>query len=191
MARHTSQPRGQDLPTATAGWLPAVALAGRARWGEAVPTVSGGPARCVFGTRHALPRREYRAERDRTRLANEVALRVLGYRHEHALSQSAFARLIGMPQPNVARLEAADHEPSASMLSRLSAMWGEPSRSTWTRPARTCTPPNCGLDKPYAQPPVVIRDGRGGGARSLCTRRSPGVGGDPPLFAGQRAVLAR
>ena len=69
---------------------------------------------------------EYRTERDRTRLANEVALRVLGYRHEHGLSQSAFARLIGMCQPTIARLEASDHEPSMSMLSRLSAVLGEP-----------------------------------------------------------------
>ena len=82
------------------------------------------PAEQVEADSMASP--EYRAERDRTRLANEVAIRVLRYRHEHELSQSAFARLIGMRQPNVARLEAADHEPSVSMLSRLSAVLGEP-----------------------------------------------------------------
>ena len=82
------------------------------------------PAEQVEADSMASP--QYRAERNRTRLANEVALRVLGYRHEHGLSQSAFARLLGMRQPNIARLEAADHEPSMSLLSRLSAVLGEP-----------------------------------------------------------------
>jgi DNA-binding XRE family transcriptional regulator len=68
---------------------------------------------------------EYRAEYERTRLANEVAIRVLVYRAEHGLSQTAFARLAGMRQPNVARLEAADHEPSLATLQRLSAVLGE------------------------------------------------------------------
>lgn len=68
---------------------------------------------------------EHRAEYERGRLANEVARRVLTYRHEHGLSQSAFARLAGLRQANVSRLEAGDHEPSLSMLSRLSAVLGE------------------------------------------------------------------
>jgi ribosome-binding protein aMBF1 (putative translation factor) len=68
---------------------------------------------------------EYRAEYERTRLANEVAIRVLVYRTERGLSQTAFARLAGMRQPNVARLEAADHEPSLGTLRRLSTVLGE------------------------------------------------------------------
>lgn len=68
---------------------------------------------------------QYRAEHERTRLADEVALRVLSYRHEHGLSQSAFARLAGLRQANVSRLEAADHEPSLTMLSRLAAVLDE------------------------------------------------------------------
>lgn len=63
----------------------------------------------------------YRAEYERTRFANEVAIRVIRYRTEHGLSQSAFGRLVGMRQPHVARLESAEHEPSLSTLARLSA----------------------------------------------------------------------
>ncbi len=66
----------------------------------------------------------YRAEYDRTRLANDIAIRVIRYRTEHGLSQSAFGRLVGMRQPHVARLEAADHEPSLATLVKLSAALG-------------------------------------------------------------------
>ena len=67
---------------------------------------------------------EYRREHERTRLANDVAIKVIQYRVKHGLSQSALARLLGMRQPHVARLEAGDHEPSLTMLSRLSAVLG-------------------------------------------------------------------
>jgi transcriptional regulator with XRE-family HTH domain len=63
---------------------------------------------------------EYAHEYDRTKLANEVALAVISYRAEHHLSQAALARRLGMRQPAIARIEAADHEPSLSTLSRLS-----------------------------------------------------------------------
>ncbi|HET9059760.1 MAG TPA: helix-turn-helix transcriptional regulator [Acidimicrobiales bacterium] len=66
----------------------------------------------------------YRAEHERTRFANEVALRVVQYRTDRGLSQSAFGRLVGMRQPHVARLEPGDHEPSLSTLARLSAAMG-------------------------------------------------------------------
>lgn len=67
----------------------------------------------------------YRSEYERTRFANDVAIRVLRYRAEHGLSQTAFGRLVGMRQPHVARLEAGEHEPSLSTLVRLSAALGE------------------------------------------------------------------
>jgi ribosome-binding protein aMBF1 (putative translation factor) len=63
---------------------------------------------------------EYASEYDRTKLANEVALAVTRYRAEHHLTQAALARRLGMRQPAIARIEAADHEPSLSTLSRLS-----------------------------------------------------------------------
>lgn len=62
---------------------------------------------------------DVRAEHIRTTLARAVAMRVLAYRVEHGLSQTALARELGMQQPAVARLEAGDHEPTFSTLERL------------------------------------------------------------------------
>jgi ribosome-binding protein aMBF1 (putative translation factor) len=67
----------------------------------------------------------YRAEFERTRFANDVAIRIVRYRTEHGLSQTAFGRLVGMRQPHVARLEAAEHGPSLATLVKLSAALGE------------------------------------------------------------------
>jgi ribosome-binding protein aMBF1 (putative translation factor) len=62
---------------------------------------------------------EIQAEYERTALAHAVAMRVLEYRVDHGLSQSALGRQLGMQQPAIARLEAGDHEPSLTMLVRL------------------------------------------------------------------------
>jgi len=67
---------------------------------------------------------DYRREYERTRLANDVAIKVIRYRAAHGLSQAALARLLGMRQPHVARLESGDHEPSLSTLARLSTALG-------------------------------------------------------------------
>jgi DNA-binding XRE family transcriptional regulator len=67
----------------------------------------------------------YRAEHERTRFANDIAIRVLAYRSEHGLTQTAFGRLVGLRQPHVARLESGEHEPSLSTLVRLAAALGE------------------------------------------------------------------
>lgn len=66
----------------------------------------------------------YRAEHDRTTFANDVAIRVLRYRTEHGLTQTAFGKLTGLRQPHVARLESGEHEPSLATLARLSAGLG-------------------------------------------------------------------
>lgn len=68
---------------------------------------------------------DYRREYERTRLANDVAIKVIAYRSKHGLSQAALARMLGMRQPHVARLESGDHEPSLTMLARLSAVLGQ------------------------------------------------------------------
>jgi ribosome-binding protein aMBF1 (putative translation factor) len=68
---------------------------------------------------------DYRREYERARLANEVAIKVIRYRVSHGLSQAALARRLGMKQPNVARLEAGDHEPSLTTLARLSEALGQ------------------------------------------------------------------
>jgi ribosome-binding protein aMBF1 (putative translation factor) len=66
----------------------------------------------------------FRAEWERTEFAHKVAMRVIQYRVDHKLSQSALAGLLGMRQPHVARLEAGQHEPSLATLRRLSAVLG-------------------------------------------------------------------
>ena len=65
-----------------------------------------------------------RAEWERTAVARAVALRLVEYRAEHALSQTALARQLGMKQPAVARLEAAEHNPSFDTLARLASVLG-------------------------------------------------------------------
>ena len=55
---------------------------------------------------------QYRREYERTQLANDVAVTVVGSRIEHGLTWAGIARLVGMRQPHVVRLEAGDHEPS-------------------------------------------------------------------------------
>jgi ribosome-binding protein aMBF1 (putative translation factor) len=69
-----------------------------------------------------LTRPEYQAEWERTRLAHEVAMRVIAYRVEHKLSQTELARTLGMRQPHIARLEAGEHEPTLATLSRLARL---------------------------------------------------------------------
>ncbi len=67
---------------------------------------------------------EARAEWEREALARALSIAVIRFRAEHNLSQSAFARLLGMRQPNVARLEMGEHTPSIETLARLSASLG-------------------------------------------------------------------
>ncbi|MGH3694365.1 MAG: helix-turn-helix transcriptional regulator [Pseudonocardiaceae bacterium] len=59
------------------------------------------------------------AEYERTAFAHAIATRLIRYRVEHKLSQSALARQLGLHQPAIARLEAGDHEPSLATLVRL------------------------------------------------------------------------
>ena len=68
---------------------------------------------------------EYRREYERTRFANDVAIRVIRYRADHGLSQSALGRMLGMKQPAIARLEAGETEPRLETLMRLSHVLGE------------------------------------------------------------------
>ncbi len=63
---------------------------------------------------------DFRREWDRTALARAVALRLVEYRADNGLSQTALARKLQMQQPAIARLEAGDHNPSVDTLVRLS-----------------------------------------------------------------------
>jgi ribosome-binding protein aMBF1 (putative translation factor) len=67
---------------------------------------------------------DYRREYERTRLANDVAIKVIKYRVDHGLSQAALASLVGMRQPHIARLESGEHEPSLTTLARLASALG-------------------------------------------------------------------
>lgn len=67
---------------------------------------------------------EFREEWERTALARAVALKVIHYRAEHGLSQRALGERLEMPQPQVSRLEAGDHNPSIDTLVRLSRALG-------------------------------------------------------------------
>jgi ribosome-binding protein aMBF1 (putative translation factor) len=67
---------------------------------------------------------EYRREWERTALARAVAVKVIAYRAEHGLSQTALARRLGMSQPAIARLEGSEHNPTFPTLLRLSEALG-------------------------------------------------------------------
>ncbi|MGH3194600.1 MAG: helix-turn-helix transcriptional regulator [Streptosporangiaceae bacterium] len=67
---------------------------------------------------------EFRAEWERTALARAVAEAVIRYRAERGLSQTALARVLVWSQPVVARLEAAEHNPSMDTLLALARTLG-------------------------------------------------------------------
>lgn len=87
---------------------------------------------------------EYRQENERTQLANDVAIKVIQFRVANGLSQADLARRLGMRQPNVARLESGDHEPSLKTLALLANVLDQdfsvdvkPSRLKLRHPARS------------------------------------------------------
>lgn len=65
-----------------------------------------------------------RAHWERTALARAVALTVVGYRVKHHLTQTQLAEKLGTRQPQVARLEMGEHNPSLEMLQRLARTLG-------------------------------------------------------------------
>jgi len=67
---------------------------------------------------------QFRAEWERTALARAVAVAIVRYRAEHDLSQRELAGRLGMKQPQVARLELGEINPSVDTLLRLSGELG-------------------------------------------------------------------
>ena len=67
---------------------------------------------------------EFRAEWNRTALARAVSLGIISYRSTHGLTQTELARIIGIKQPAIARLEAGETNPSWETLNRLSEALG-------------------------------------------------------------------
>jgi transcriptional regulator with XRE-family HTH domain len=67
---------------------------------------------------------EFRAEWERTALARAVAVAIVRYRAAHGLSQRELAERLGMKQPQVARLELGEVNPSIDTLMRASSTLG-------------------------------------------------------------------
>jgi transcriptional regulator with XRE-family HTH domain len=63
----------------------------------------------------------FRAEWERTALGRAVAVAIVRYRAEHGLSQRDLAQRLGMKQPQVARLELGEVNPSMDTLMRIAA----------------------------------------------------------------------
>ena len=57
-------------------------------------------------------------------IATTVGIAVLKYRYDHELSQTAFGKLVGMSQPQVARLELGEHTPTFDTLLRITEATG-------------------------------------------------------------------
>ncbi|MEZ5080188.1 MAG: helix-turn-helix transcriptional regulator [Thermoleophilia bacterium] len=67
---------------------------------------------------------EFRQAWERLALARTVAAEVIRYRADHDLSQRDLARRLDMRQPQVARLENAEHNPSHDTLVLLASRLG-------------------------------------------------------------------
>ena len=66
----------------------------------------------------------FRAEWERTAYARAVANEIVRFRIEHGLTQSGLARLVGVSQAAIGRLELGEHEPKISTLQKLSQVLG-------------------------------------------------------------------
>jgi transcriptional regulator with XRE-family HTH domain len=62
---------------------------------------------------------EFREQWERTALARWIAVEVSHYRAVHSLSQRELADQLGMKQPQIARIESSEHNPSLDTLARL------------------------------------------------------------------------
>jgi transcriptional regulator with XRE-family HTH domain len=67
---------------------------------------------------------EFRAEWERTALARAIAVAVVRFRTDRGLSQRGLAAVLGIAQPQVARLEKGDVNPSMDTLVRVAAGLG-------------------------------------------------------------------
>lgn len=67
---------------------------------------------------------DFRREWERLSLARAVAAHLIAYRADEEISQRQLAERLGMRQPAVARLEAADHVPSYETLGKIASLLG-------------------------------------------------------------------
>ncbi len=66
----------------------------------------------------------FRAEWERTAYARAVANEIIRHRIKHGLTQTALARLVGVSQAAIGRMELGEHEPKISTLQKLSQVLG-------------------------------------------------------------------
>jgi ribosome-binding protein aMBF1 (putative translation factor) len=66
----------------------------------------------------------FRGEWDRTAVSRSLAMHLTAFRTQQNLSQRAMADLLRMSQPQVARIEAAEHNPDIETLSRIADAMG-------------------------------------------------------------------
>jgi transcriptional regulator with XRE-family HTH domain len=66
----------------------------------------------------------FRAEWERSAFGRAVAVAIVRYRAQHDLSQRDLAKRLGMKQPQVARLELGEVNPSIDTLMRISSQLG-------------------------------------------------------------------
>jgi DNA-binding XRE family transcriptional regulator len=64
----------------------------------------------------------FRREWERLEFARMIASKVIEYRADYDLTQRALAQKLGLKQPQIARLENAEHEPSYETLARLTSL---------------------------------------------------------------------
>ncbi len=67
---------------------------------------------------------EFRRDWERTALARAVATEIIRYRSAHKLSQRALAKMLGVKQPFVARLESGETNPELVTLMNISRATG-------------------------------------------------------------------
>ena len=67
---------------------------------------------------------EFRERWDRARLARAVAVKIIGYRTEHGLTQTQLAKEVGTTQSVIGRLELGEQPPSLATLAKLTARTG-------------------------------------------------------------------
>ena len=67
---------------------------------------------------------EFRREWERNAPARLVAVKLIEYRADHDLSQRRLGELLGVKQPQIARLEAGEHRPSDDSLALIAGSLG-------------------------------------------------------------------
>jgi transcriptional regulator with XRE-family HTH domain len=63
---------------------------------------------------------KFRAEWEASTPARALANRLIQYRIDHGMTQTALGRKLGMSQPGVARVEIGEHLPTIATLQRIS-----------------------------------------------------------------------